>query len=119
MEKKRTLIVKHPRLKFIRDTLRQVIVSATYKEICRLLDEQMGYDVSKDEDKLIPLVRERQALQRALDASTCICPACGSKTSDMIFNTVDKSWYCISCYEERHEFYETHEHPEGRDNPFP
>jgi hypothetical protein len=118
MDKKRTLIVKHPRLKFIRDTLRQAIVSAVYKRKAQISKEIRKYP-SDEEENSIPLIRERQALQRALDASTCICPACGSKTSDMIFNTVDKSWYCISCYEERHEFYETHEHPEGRDNPFP
>jgi hypothetical protein len=122
MDKKRTLIVKHPRLKFIRDTLRQTIVSAVYKEKSRLIDEQLKYDVSKDEDKLIPLVRKEQALQRALNASTCKCPTCGSKTSDMMYNSVGKAWFCISCYEKRHEWYKTHPHStEDPDapNPFP
>jgi hypothetical protein len=121
MDKKRTLIVKHPRLKFIRDTLRQVIVSAVYKEKSRLIDELDKYPV-KEAEKRIPIIRERQALQRALNDSTCICPACHSKTSDMMFNPFHKEWYCISCYEEKHEWYKTHPHStEDPDapNPFP
>ncbi|MBD3213469.1 MAG: hypothetical protein GF311_12750 [Candidatus Lokiarchaeota archaeon] len=75
-----------------------------------------------DWDKLIPLVRKEQDLQRALDASTCICSICGSKTSDMMLNPFHKEWYCISCYKRRQEYYKTHphstEHPDAP-NPFP
>lgn len=121
MDKKRTLIVKHPRLRKIRNTLRIAIVDAVLEKIEELREEVREIPVREGE-KRIPLIRKGQALEKALKESVCFCPICHSQTSDMIFNTHNNTWFCIECYEEQHEWYKTHLHSTERrnaPNPFP
>lgn len=121
MDKKRKLIIKHPQLREIRDTLRYIIVEEVYKELGELNDEIMEYPV-EEKNIRVPIIRKKQALRRALDASICICPICKSQASDMIYNPQLEKWFCVDCYEHNHEWYKTHPHStERRDapNPFP
>jgi len=121
MDKKRKMEIKHPQLRKIRDALRKAIVDATYDRLSEIMDEQGKYPV-EEKEKLIPLVRKEQALRRALKASICICPICNSQTSDMIHNPHNKSWYCLDCYQELHEWYKhSPNSTESRHapNPFP
>ncbi|MBD3215471.1 MAG: hypothetical protein GF311_22870 [Candidatus Lokiarchaeota archaeon] len=121
MDKKRTLKITHPRLRTLRDNLRNVIVKEVYKRLHELRKEIRKYPI-EDAKNRIPLIREKQTLKCALDASICKCSKCTFTTSDMIHNPFDKNWYCISCYEKAHEWYKTHPHStESRNapNPFP
>ncbi|MBD3214548.1 MAG: hypothetical protein GF311_18200 [Candidatus Lokiarchaeota archaeon] len=121
MNKKKKLEIKHPHLRKIRDTLRYVIVEETYERLSNLISEQRKYSI-EEKEKLIPLVREEQALRRALDASVCICTICKSQASDMIYNPQLKKWYCVNCYEHNQYYYKhSPNSTERKDapNPFP
>jgi len=86
MKIKRTIIIKDPHLKKIRNNLRRVIISACSVEKSKSLDTETG-----DESKF-------WAIERPLRASILLCPACFQSDKDMIYNPVRKEWYCLECY---------------------
>jgi len=121
MDRKRTLVIKNPHLRKVRDALRMAIVNATFERQKEIRKKKRRFHPTEVERR-IPLANQEQDLDRALRASVCMCPICRSQTSDMIFNPVIKKWYCIKCYEENRKWYRTHPNStESRytPNPFP
>lgn len=88
MKIKRTIIIKDPHLRRIRNNLRSVIISACSVEKSKSLDIENG-----DESKF-------WAIERPLRASILLCPACFQSDKDMTYNPVRKEWYCTGCYAE-------------------
>jgi hypothetical protein len=86
-----------------RNALRIIIKLSVYDKIDKLLDEENKPAITGD--LKIKLIDQKNDLRRALKQSICMCPVCGSTTSDMVFNTYDKYWHCIKCYNENQEFY--------------
>ncbi len=113
MNKKRTISIKDPRLQRIRNSLRYIILEATTKEISRMMKErreifkklQNNSKIKGLYEKKLELIDNIDKLRTARDKSICVCPICGSRTSDMTFNPANESWFCVKCYQERHEFY--------------
>ncbi len=105
MNKKRTISIKDPRLQRIRNSLRYIILEAATEEISRMIRENSKLDLDHDEEKIKILSDKADKLRTARKKSICVCPICGSRTSDMTFNLASKSWYCVKCYQEYHEFY--------------
>lgn len=57
------------------------------------------------EEKLPLLVDMIDSLNTAWKKSICVCPVCGSQTSDMTYNPVEEKWFCVRCYKENQAFY--------------
>ena len=113
MKKKRTISITNPKLRKIRNSLREIISKATIDELGRIIQEntkkskkyvdsnyseKWGIEVKKLSDR-------RDKVDTALDNSICICPVCKSRTSDMTFNPYLKAWFCVECYEKNRDFY--------------
>ena len=111
MKKKKTIIIKDPHLRKIRDNLRVVIDRAVNNEVSRFWNLMMQIDRSTDEghNQYFALMRQRDALGRAERDSTIQCAACNFGIHrDVRFNPFDKAWFCIECYDLiRDQYYET------------
>ncbi|KKK50844.1 hypothetical protein LCGC14_3120950 [marine sediment metagenome] len=113
MNKKRTISIKDPRLQRIRNSLRYIILEAATEEISRMMNErreivkklQNNSENKGLYEKKLELIDKIDKLRTAWDKSICVCPICGSRVNDMTFNPASKSWYCVKCYQEHHEFY--------------
>jgi len=110
MRKKRTISIHHPQLVRFRNALREVISTAELVELRRLREGQEGLDPiysKKDGKRVRDLSDKWQKLETAWKKSLCTCSLCGSRTSNMTFNTCLEGWFCVDCYEKNHEFYKT------------
>ncbi len=107
MNKKRTISIKDTRLQRIRNSLRYIISEAAIKKSGELIRENSKLNLDDHREQIKILSDKRNKLDTAWDKSICVCPICGSRTSDMTFNPDAESWYCVKCYQERHEFYIT------------
>ena len=93
MNKKRTISIRHPQLVRFRNALREVVFRAKLVEVRKLLDGQKDLDpIYSDTDRkqMKILSDKRDKLATAWKKSLCTCSLCGSRTSDMTFNTYFK-----------------------------
>lgn len=103
VKRKKTIVIKNPKLKKVRDNLRYVLSEALIAETGKLVREKAKTDIN---DKNRPLLADkRDKLDTAWKKSICVCPLCGSRTSDMTYNPYDNYWYCVKCYGENQEFF--------------
>ena len=124
MDKKRTINIRNPRLRQIRNNLRTVILKANWSIQHELLDKIAelksieGYYENLPPnflDEVTHLKDKGKKIERALRASILLCPVCFQTDKDMTYNPVRKTWYCTECYAElRNGFTE-----EGRPEEFP
>ena len=115
MEPKKTIIIKNPQLRKIRNNLRLLFIKAASDRKSQLRDEFRR--VWWDEDgnpkeynngriRISHDIRgEMEKIDKILDRSICFCPSCRSSDKDMVRNPVTKVWFCIQCYQNNHEFY--------------
>lgn len=103
MKKKRTIMIRDPLLRKIRNALREIISNAANEEYRRLIKEKERVDVYSDKNQELEINLDR--LDTARKNSICVCPVCGSRTSDMTFNPHLKAWFCVDCYEKNRQFY--------------
>lgn len=103
VKKKRTISIKDFRIRKLRDSLRYILSEALISETGKLVREKAKTDI---DDRSRPILADKiDKLNTSWKKSICVCPVCGSRTSDMTFNPYDEYWYCTKCYEENHEFY--------------
>lgn len=103
VKKKKTSSIKDAKLRNIRDTLRYVITEVETGFVRGLIYRKSRDDIDEGE---IPILSNRiDALNTAWKNSICVCPVCGSRTSDMTYNPVEEKWFCVRCYEENKAFY--------------
>jgi len=110
MNKKRTISIRHPQLIKFRNTLREVISTAEDVELGKLLDEGKGLKPTEsdaDGKRVRDISDKWQKLETAWKKSLCTCSLCGSRSSNMTFNTHFKAWFCVTCYKEHQKFYDT------------
>lgn len=105
VKKKRTIMIKNPRLRKVRDSLREIISKASEYYEGELIQEKANLSIETDKEKIKILASKRDQIHTALNNSICICPVCKSHTSDMTFNPYLKAWFCIDCYEKNRDFY--------------
>jgi len=58
-----------------------------------------------DGKRVKELLDKQDKLATAWNKSLCVCSLCGSRTSDMTFNTDSKGWFYVKCYEKARRFY--------------
>ena len=118
MKKKRTIAIKSPKLRKIRDNFRDLwiawchdIWSSTRKAIHEIDRHTNGTPKTLDEmtpreQKTFHKLRARiNWIDHLSNASICMCTLCGKGDRDMTFNPVDQEWYCTQCYEQNKEFF--------------
>lgn len=105
MKSKRTIIIKNPDLRKIRNNLRNVILEACSVKKSSIHDEEeklMENDDFFENEKYQKLSRDLNdqywAIETPLRASILLCPACFQTDKDMTYNPVRKEWYCTDCY---------------------
>ncbi|MFX1489566.1 MAG: hypothetical protein ACFFBI_10490 [Promethearchaeota archaeon] len=105
MKSKRTITIKDPHLKKIRNNLRSLILKASSIEKLRIHDEEEELrknDDFYDNDKFRKMSKELNdkywSIERPLRASILLCPACFQLDKDMTYNPVLKTWYYTDCY---------------------
>jgi len=111
MRDKRTIVIKNPRLRKIRDSLRDILIGvyhAQWKEIHdarrKLLFDSDGNrhtidDLSAENLQLFRKLQEQEnELSNSLDRSILVCVSCGKGHRDMIYNKAYDAWYCTECY---------------------
>jgi hypothetical protein len=104
MKRKRSIVIKDPQLKKIRNNLRMLIIKWALDEWKKLHSKLSG--ISSDEVELIRKINgEKQIVIKKLDASICLCASCSAPNKDMTFNPANKRWYCVDCYMDLQDFY--------------
>lgn len=122
MKKKKTIIIKNPRLQKLRLNLRMVLIKAVSSEWNKLHEKQKKYlydslgnakkmDVFEKE-QFRKIERGKQLLLRMENRSVCRCPSCQKTDRNMIFNPELQTWYCIDCYEINKSFYRKRGQPQ-------
>lgn len=110
MKDKRIVSIRDPRLRKIRDELREVLFQARRAELRKIRDEMEEID-SNEEGDSIPMdeltpsqlkrFRELQRLEsknREIGKkSICMCYNCGRADQDMYYNHPYRAWFCVDC----------------------
>ena len=100
MNKKKTIALKDPRLRAIRNSLREVINLTVLEERRKLFGSMKKQDKNtKDGYELYcKLHAKRDELSKNRKESIIECPACNCIDRDMRYNPYDSAWYCVDCY---------------------
>ena len=100
MNKKKTIALKDPRLRAIRNSLREVINLSVTGERNRLFETMHKEDKNNVDGykKFCELHSKRDALNSTRRDSTIRCPACNYMDRDVRYNPYDSAWYCVDCY---------------------
>ncbi|TFG23188.1 MAG: hypothetical protein EU532_13725 [Promethearchaeota archaeon] len=101
MNRNKVIALKDPKLKKIRENLREVIYQAVMdrKRELRALMENEDRDTEEGYKRYNELANERGRLDAQMRGSTVACPACNfGLLRDVKYNTYDKGWYCLECY---------------------
>lgn len=125
MNKKRTIIIKDPRLQKIRNNLRSLILEASRSVQHKLMSkkEEFSKRIIKEtdgdhgmlHDQSRMIEKQIQMIDHHLDASIIFCPICFKSNKDMTYNPIVKKWYCTECYEKLKKGYSD----DGEPNRFP
>jgi hypothetical protein len=115
MKKKRTISIKNPKLRKVRDNLRLLLLEATTVQWRKYFDERhrlntdLNGNIRNLSESKKPRAGELTKKMREIDMleerSIIRCPACRKIDRDMTFNPELKQWYCTQCYREMGEFY--------------
>ena len=118
MKKKRTIAIKNPKLRKIRDNLRSILIQWKISQWNQLDDEYGKIHIDQDgksrrrqdytlkEAEKVRILREKMSkLTDILRGSICECLTCGASYKDMTYNPVEKQWFCVDCYKTNQEYY--------------
>ncbi len=115
MKHKKTIKIKDPQLRRLRNNLRLVFIRFALDQKSRLREElknvwwdKNGNSAEYNETNVGVSrrpVRKMYEIDKILDKSICLCPVCQKSDQDMIFNPVTKVWFCVDCYELNREYY--------------
>ena len=103
VKKKKTISIKDPRLRNIRDSLRYAITEVESGLIRDFMARK--FKIPSGDERCAIWVDRIDMLETAWKNSICVCSVCGSQTSDMTYNPVEEKWFCVRCYEENQAFY--------------
>ncbi|MFX1454280.1 MAG: hypothetical protein ACFFDB_02795 [Promethearchaeota archaeon] len=127
MRKKKTIQIKDPRLRKIRNELRSLLFAARSVKMNEILDAELElqqtegfWDKSHPNFKVLhkkarELSVQGEKLTHIYKASILFCPVCMKSDKDMTYNPVLEEWLCTECYEENRKFHIE----EGRPDLFP
>jgi len=107
LNKKRTIIIKNPCLRRVRNNFRKIIDGAYTIYVSEILEKRRALyenrDFYKEEDyqnHSKRLSNQLSTVERSYRTSLLICPVCFKTDKDMTYNPVRKKWYCTECYTE-------------------
>ncbi len=98
MKKERAIIIKNPRLRRIRNELRNIL-QLWIDDIWSSLTEQIEKH-NWDDDRSTIILRNRSELCLFEELSICLCLHCGHRDKDMIYRPDMRQWLCIECNSE-------------------
>ncbi len=103
---KKTILIKDPQLRKIRNNFRRLIKIACRVEQDRIHDkdselrENVNYYDDLDIRRQAKELNEQiWTIEQPLRDSILECPVCFKSDKDMTYNPVRKVWYCTDCYE--------------------
>ncbi|MCK4379614.1 MAG: hypothetical protein KAW51_00640 [Candidatus Lokiarchaeota archaeon] len=109
LKNKRTISIRSPSLRKIRDNFRSLILEVNKtlqhkladkrSSISRKVFENSEGDNKISHDQIRVLNRKLQQNRQRLYESIVVCPVCFATNKDMTYNPVRKKWYCTECYE--------------------
>ena len=116
MKKKRTILIKDPKLQRIRNNLRQVLIKAFQHLDFKLTSEidaisrdsegRLKKNIEDSESVELQRLKDIQCqLNEFTDKSICYCEGCKQINKDMTYNPTLKRWYCVECSEEFRDHY--------------
>ncbi|MHA2195171.1 MAG: hypothetical protein ACXABO_06200 [Promethearchaeota archaeon] len=118
MRKKKTIIIKNPKLRKVRNNLRNLFLGWGSKQLDDLFNtrdkierNEKGImkkfsELNEDEkEKIDDTTLRISRLRKIRDASICKCTVCGTSDKDMTYNPVKKEWFCVDCYKLNQDFY--------------
>ncbi|MHA1414494.1 MAG: hypothetical protein ACTSO4_17985 [Promethearchaeota archaeon] len=110
MNKRRMICIRDPRLRRLRNSLRNIIVMEAIKRR-RKIDREV-YALSRNEhgnyihnlsedimNKIHKLVRQADDINVALKHSVVKCPSCGKNNRDVEYYPQFNLWFCVKCIE--------------------
>lgn len=114
MKRAKTIVIKNPKLRKIRDNLRKILILecvAREEEISarkrKILFDEEGKIRSltiKEEEEVLKLSLELRKYMFSMRESICSCQLCHSTDKDMSYNPKEKRWYCVDCSKELENF---------------
>jgi len=114
LKDEKKIIIRNEKLRKVRNSLREIIISAVYDEIEILRNYSNLYgailDLTPEEQKeVFYLEGTKRRLRGALNRSICVCPLCTQSDRDMVYIPLYEMWYCVECQEKDLIWY----HPMG------
>lgn len=103
MKKLKKIVIKNPRLKFIRNCLRHSILRAVAIEKSRLNKLKAFYRKESNDSMVNNISDQINELELSVENSICECKSCTAIERDMVYvpaiQLVFEGWYCVDCYE--------------------
>ena len=108
MKRKREIRIKSPRLRALRDNLREILYLEWSRRSCDIIDaKSVVLDSMLAQDEKLILSRELEAKlgqNRVIIMPTIIvCGWCHHRDKDAIYNHSNHQWFCPDCYNEHKE----------------
>lgn len=100
MKKKRTIILRNPRLQKSRqwNLLNDIYTKIRFDNFDK---DPKVRDLSIEEERQVKELRgQMSAIDRVLDYSICKCTVCSAWDKNMTYNPVTKRWFCVDCYQQ-------------------
>lgn len=127
MKQKRTISIRDPKLRRIRDQLRVLLLEVLKSKSIKISNKkeklrnsegfwnERSSEFKKLHEKIQGLSSQRSDLRYAFHNSIVFCPVCRKINKDMTYNPVSRVWFCVECY----KFNQMFETEQGRPELYP
>jgi len=104
MNRKKTVKINDPRIRKIRNNLRNLWIEFA-KELRQKLEDREDEILEGIQDgDLMDINQRKQDLSIILEKSICKCYNCFRTDSDMTYNPTEKAWFCVDCYNDMRKY---------------
>ncbi len=107
MKRAKTIIIKDPKLRKIRDNLRKILILECVDREEKISARMRKLQINKDGSLRLLTVMEKGEVSKLdvelrkymffMRKSICFCRMCHSANKDMSYNLKFKEWYCVDC----------------------
>lgn len=108
MKHKREVKIKNPRLRALRNNLREILYLEWDRRACEILDAKLDiWGSNRTVKKKNELHKELQVKleenNKLIMPSIIVCGWCHHRDKDTIYNSSNRQWFCPDCYNEHEE----------------